>query len=180
MDIRVSEIHAVHEPSIGEVRHWFEHHPRLLTFPFEDLNTKLEEQITNFEQGFELYLARDKEVQVFAEKYESSKVMAWIWMNTEYVYDREVADYIKQAGELYYKKIGTDAETDSEESKQVISEIVQALFHAFRELEVPRAFQAVRENRREIVPEARVPDVAHYDNVSSDDEPGTGNNPANI
>jgi hypothetical protein len=185
MDMRVSEIHAVHEPSIGEVRHWFERHPTLLTFPFEDLNTKLKEQITNFEQGFELYLGdkaycKDQEVEVFAEEYQSSRVMTWIWMNTEYIHDHEVANYIKEAGELYYKKIGTGVECDSDQRKQVISVIVQALFREFRELEVPRALQAVIESQREIVPEARVPDDVPYDVVSSDDEPGAGNNPANI
>jgi hypothetical protein len=180
MDMRVSEIHAVHEQSIGEVRHWFERHPTLLTFPFEDLNTKLKEQITNFEQGFELYLddkayCKDQEVEVFAEKYESTKVMTWIWMNTEYIHDHEVANYIKQAGELYYQKIGTGAECDSDQRKKEISVIVQALFRKFRELEVPRALQAVIESQREIVPAAQVPHKADAVCVdSSDDEPGTG------
>ena len=53
--------------------------------------------------------------------------------------------------------------------------IVQALFRKFRELEVPRALEAVIESQREIVPPAQVPhdnDALYVD--SSDDEPGTG------
>ena len=180
MDMRVSEIHAVHEQSIGEVRHWFERHPTLLTFPFEDLNTKLKEQIMNFERWFELYLGdkaycKDQEVEVFAEEYQSSRVMTWIWMNTEYIHDHEVANYIKQAGELYNQKIGTGAECDSDQCKKEISVIVQALFLVFRDVEVPRALKAVIERQREIVPPAQVPhenDAEYVD--SSDDEPGTG------
>jgi hypothetical protein len=152
----------------------------LLTFPFENLNTKIKEQIMNFERWFEIYLGdkaycKDQEVEVFAEAYQSSKVMTWIWMNTEYIHDDEVANYIKQAGELYYKKIGTAVECDSNHCKEVISVIVQALFRKFRDTEVPRALAAVIESQREIVPPAQVPDendAVYVD--SSDDEPGTG------
>jgi hypothetical protein len=186
VDMRVSEIRAIHEPSVGEVRHWFESHPTLLTFPFEDLNTKLKEQIMNFERWFELYLGdkaycKDQEVEVFAEEYQSSRVMTWIWMNTEYIHDHEVANYIKQAGELYYQKIGTGAECDSDQCKKEISVIVQALFLVFRDVEVPRAFFAVIESQREIVPEAQVPLATDaLEVVSSEDEPEAGNNSANI
>jgi hypothetical protein len=178
--MRVSEIHAIHELSVGEVRQWFDNHPTLLSFPFENLNTKIREQIMNFERWFEIYLGdkaycKDQEVEVFAEVYQSSKVMTWIWMNTEYIHDHEVANFIKQAGELYYKKIGTAVECDSNYCKEVISVIVQTLFRKFRDTEVPRALAAVIESQREIVPPAQVPDendAVYVD--SSDDEPGTG------
>jgi hypothetical protein len=93
------------------MRDWYESHPTLLAFPFKDLDTELKEKIMNFEHWFELYL-RDRaycinqEVEHLASKYRCSRVMVWLWMNSEYIKDHEVADYIKQAGVLFHKKMG--------------------------------------------------------------------------
>ena len=93
------------------MRDWFESHPTLLTFPFTDLDTELKEKIMNFEHWFGLYLrdeayCKDQQVKHFASECQCSRVMAWIWMNSEYINDHEVANYIKQAGELFHKKMG--------------------------------------------------------------------------
>ena len=181
VEMPVSQVQPVKEVSEAEIRQWFEKHPTLLTFPFTNLTTKLKEQIINFELWFERYLAdkaycKDQEVETFAKEYECARVMTWIWMNTEYVHDDEVAHYIQEAGELFYKKNATCADCDPDQYKTNISVIVQALLLSFRHVEGPRVLKAIRESQREIVPEAQVP----HDTVSSDDEPGTGNTFANL
>ena len=93
------------------MRDWYESHPTLLAFPFKDIDTELKEKIMTFQHWFDLYLRDrayciDQEVEHLASKYRCSRVMVWIWMNSEYIKDHEVANYIKQAGELFHKKMG--------------------------------------------------------------------------
>jgi len=186
VEVPVSQVQAARELSVKEIRNWFEKHPTLLTFPFANLTTTLKEQILNFGRWFERYLAdkaycKDQEVETFAKEYECSRVMTWIWMNTEYVHDDEVAHYIKQAGELFYKKNATCVDCDPDQYKRNISVIVDALLLTFRHVEGPRVFKAIRESQSEIVPEAQVPpDTDSVGAVSSHDEPGTGNTFANL
>ena len=168
------------------MRDWFESHSTLLTFPFSDLDTELEEKIINFEHWFELYLRdeeyyKDQQVKHFASKYHCSRVMAWIWMNSEYIKDHEVADCIKQAGELFHEKNGICAVYSPDQCKKNISASEKAIFLSFRALARPRAVKALMESQREIVPPAEVPHTNDALDVdTSDDEPGAGNNSANI
>ena len=179
-DMRVSEIHAVHEPSVGELRQWFENHKTLLTFPFEDLNTKHKEQIMNFEHWFDLYLrdrayCSNQEVEHLASKYRCSRVMVWLWMNSEYIKDHEVADYIKQAGELFHKKNESCVLLDADQCKTNISVIEKGILFSFAALARPRALEALMVCQREFVSPAQ---VLHDNGAlyvdSSDDELGTG------
>ena len=81
----------------------------------------------------------------------------------------------------FTKKNGICAEYDPDQCKKNISVIEKALLLSFRDLEGPRAFKAVMESKREIVPPAQVPHANDALDVdSSDDERGAGNNSANI
>ena len=162
VEMPVSQVQPVKEVSEAEIRQWFERHQSLLIFPFDDRTTTLEEKITNFQLWFERYLAdkeyyKNEEVETFAEEYKRTRVMTWIWMNTEYVKDAEVASYIKQAAELFHKKFAANADRDQDQHKTNISEIVNGLYFAFRDIEGPRVAEALEEAKRRLDPDAQVP-----------------------
>jgi hypothetical protein len=107
--------------------------------------------------------------------------MAWMWMNSEHIRDHELADYIKQAGELVHKKIGICDVYDPDQCKKNISVIEKAILISFRALQGPRSVKALIESEREIVPPAEVPHTNDYVNFdASDDETGAGSNSENI
>jgi hypothetical protein len=78
-------------------------------------------------------------------------------MNTEYVKDAEVASYIEQAAELFHKKFAANADRDQDHHKTNISEIVNGLYIAFRDIEGPRVAEALEEAKRRLDPDAQVP-----------------------
>jgi hypothetical protein len=162
VEMRVSQVQPVKDVSEEEIRQWFEEHPSLLNFPYADQTTTLKEKITNFELWFERYLAdkayfKDQEVETVAKKYKRARVMTWIWMNTEYVKDAEVAFYIKKAAELFHDKNAACADCDQDQHKTNIRVIVDALLLAFRHVEGPRALEALEEAKRRLDPDAQVP-----------------------
>jgi len=162
VEMPVSQVQPVKEVSEREIRQWFEMHQSLLIFPFDDRTTTLEEKITNFQLWFERYLAdkkyyKNEEVETVAEVYKRTRVMTWIWMNTEYVKDAEVASYIEQAAELFHKKFAANADRDQDHHKTNISGIVNGLYIAFRDIEGPRVAEALEEAKRRLDPDAQVP-----------------------
>jgi hypothetical protein len=162
VEMPVSQVQPVKEVSEAEIRQWFEKHPSLLIFPFADRTTTLEEKITNFQLWFERYLAdkeycKDQEVETFAKEYKRARVMTWIWMNTEYVKDDEVASYIKQAAVLFHNNCAAYADRDQDHHKTNIRVIVDALYLAFRDIEGPRVVEALEEAKRRLDPDTQVP-----------------------
>jgi len=180
VSVPLSQINTFHELSVGELRDWYESHPTLLAFPFKDIDTELKEKIMTFEHWFDLYL-RDRaycinqEVEHLASKYQCSRVMVWIWMNSEYIKDHEVADYIKQAGELFHKKNESCVLLDADQCKTNIGVIAKGILFSFAALARPRALEALMVCQREFVSPAQ---VLHDNGAlyvdSSDDELGTG------
>ena len=185
-DVPVSQVHAIHEPSVGEMRDWFESHPRLHTFLSTDRDTELKEKIVRFESWFEIYMHEEENgkiqaVKHLASKQQCSRVMAWTWLNSEYIKKDELADYIKQAGNLFHKRIGFCDVYHPDQYKKNVSVIEKAILIAFKELQGPRSVKALIESEREIVPPAEVPhtnDDLNFD--ASDDETGDGSNSENI
>lgn len=185
-DVPLSQVHAIHEPAVGEMRDWVESHPTLHTFLSTDRDTELEEKVVRFERWFEIYLhdeeyCKDQAVTHLASKLQCSRVMAWTWMNSEYIKKDELADYIEQAANLFHKRIGFCDVYHPDQYKKNVSVIEKTILLTFMELQGPRSVKALIESEREIVSPAEVPHTNDYLNFdASDDETGDGSNSENI